>query len=52
MQGILYLERAPKLAVETPTAIAKTMANTKQVMMIESEKQALKKLPTPLFKKK
>jgi hypothetical protein len=52
MQGILYLDKAPKLLVDAPTATANIMANTKHISNLGSAKAIRKKFPTPLLKKK
>src|SRR5687768_7805437 len=52
MHGILYLDKAPKLLVDAPTAIAKTMAKTKHISMRGSAKVSLKYFMTPFLKKK
>ena len=52
MQGILYRDSVPKLAVADPTAIAKTKANTRHITIRPSEKATEKNLPGPLLAKK
>ena len=50
-QGILYLDKAPKFAVEAPTPMAKTMAKTKQKTVLGSLKIIRNVRPTPALKK-
>lgn len=52
MQGILYLDKVPKLAVEAPTPTAKTIENTKQKSILGSLKIILKGGANPLLKNK
>lgn len=52
MQGILYLDKAPKLADEIPTATAKTKAKIKHINIRGSEKERRKKFFGPFFIKK
>ena len=52
MAGILYLDKAPKLLVDAPTATANTMENTKHINSLGSAKATRKKLPIPRLKKK
>jgi len=42
MQGILYLDNAPKLYEAIPTAIAKMNANTEHINILGSPKDSLK----------
>ena len=49
MQGILYLDRAPKLAEDTPTAMANTKANIKHISIRGSEKGTVKNLRIPFL---
>src|SRR5258706_15291876 len=52
MQGILYLDKAPKLLVDAPTATANTMENIKHISNLGSAKASRKYLPIPRLKKK
>lgn len=52
IQGILYLDRAPKFAVEAPTANPKTTVNTKHINNLGSLKMVLKNFLNPRRKKK
>ncbi|OPZ15752.1 MAG: hypothetical protein BWZ05_02219 [Bacteroidetes bacterium ADurb.BinA245] len=52
IQGILYLDRAPKFAVEAPTARPNTTANTKLISNLGSLKIILKNFLNPRRKKK
>src|SRR5690349_14749662 len=52
MQGILYLEREPKFAVEAPTPTANTIAKIKHISSLGSLKINLNGLTTPNLKNK
>lgn len=52
IHGILYLDKAPKFAVEAPTANPKTTVNTKHINNLGSLKMVLKNFLTPRRKKK
>jgi len=49
MHGILYLDRAPKLADAVPTAIANTIAKTKHISIRGSENAIEKNFFAPFF---
>ena len=49
MQGILYLESAPKFAEAVPTATANTKAKTKHIRIRGSEKGTLKNFFIPFL---
>ena len=49
MQGILYLDRAPKFAEEIPTATANTKAKTKHIRILGSENDSLKNWRNPFL---
>ena len=49
MQGILYLDNAPKLAEAVPTATANTKENRKHIRILGSEKGMVKNFFTPFL---
>src|SRR5450432_2531898 len=52
MQGILYLDKVPKLGVEAPTPTAKMIEKIKQSNILGSRKISLNGSTTPFLRKR